>query len=295
MTAKYSYYPGCSLHSTAREFDLSFREVCHRLGIELEEIEDWTCCGASSAHPTSHLLSVALPAANLARAEAGGYSEVLVPCAACFLRLKTAAYEIENNTEVKFRMNQVLTRPFYNSVRVTHPLELMDGLIKKGAMEKAPPPIARNMSGLKAACYYGCLLMRPPKITRFDNCEYPMTMDRILRSFGVRTLDWSYKTECCGGAFGVAKPELTRKLVKKILDNAVAAGANALAVACPMCHANLDSRQADLNSEGGNYNIPIFYFTQLMGLAMGIPSKKLGLESHMVKTGPLLQQVASRQ
>jgi len=282
---KYSYYPGCSLHSTAREFDMSFREVCAISGIKLEEIRDWTCCGASSAHPVSHLLSVALPAANLARAEAGGHSEVLVPCAACFLRLKAAAHEIENNAEVKFRMNQILSRPFYNSVRVTHPLELMDGLIKKGVYGGKQ---ARDMSGLKIACYYGCLLMRPPKITQFDNCEYPMTMDRILRSFGIQTLDWSYKTECCGGAFGVAKPELTRKLVKKILDNAVAVGADALAVACPMCHANLDSRQADLNSAGGNYNIPVFYFTQLMGLAMGVPSEKLGLKSHMVGTGPLL-------
>ena len=304
MKKRYPYYPGCSLHSTGREYDLSFREICPEFGIELEEVKGWTCCGASSAHPVSHLLSIALPAGNLARVEASGSKEVLVPCAACFSRFKTTANEIKNEPAIKPEIDGVLGRPFLNSVETIHPLGLLDELIKNGGYDNtcvgavtkhgvpqtAKKP-AKDMSGIKTVCYYGCLLTRPPKVTQFDDCEYPMTMDRVLRKFGIETLDWSYKTDCCGAGFGLTRPDIVCKLIKKILDNAIAVGANAVAVACPLCHANLDSRQADLNAEGGNYNIPIFYFTQLIGLAMGISPERLGLKSHLVETGAALEMM----
>lgn len=285
---KYPYYPGCSLHSTAHEYDKSLREVCSRLAIELEEVTGWTCCGASSAHPISYLLSVALPASNLAQVASDGGSEVLVPCAACFSRFKTAAHEIENSPEVRADMEKILGAPCPDSVKITHPLELMAEMIHADAYEKKP---ARDLSAVKAACYYGCLLTRPPKVTQFDDCENPMSMDRILRKLGCQTLDWSYKTDCCGAGFGLTRPDIVKKLIKKILDNALAVGANVIAVACPLCHANLDSRQADLNEEGGNYHIPILYFTQLIGLAMGISPKNLALEGHLVETDPVLEMV----
>lgn len=285
---KYSYYPGCSLHSLGREYDMSFRAVCSGLGISLEEVRGWTCCGTSSAHTTSRLLSVALPAGNLAKAETEGHREVVVPCASCFSRFKTASHEIESNPKIKAEIGKILGRPFSNSVKTTHPLEIIDSLAENPASGAKP---ARDMSGIKAVCYYGCLLTRPPKVTRFDNCEYPMSMDRILGKFGIKTLDWSYKTDCCGAGFGLTRPDIVRRLVKKILDNASAVGANAVAVACPLCHANLDARQLNFNSEGEHYDIPVFYFTQLVGLAMGVPSEKLGLKGHMIDTGPLVETV----
>lgn len=288
---RFAYYPGCSLHSTGREYDASFREVCARLGLEPDEVEGWTCCGASSAHATSRLLSVALAADNLARVETAGHKDVVVPCASCFSRFKDATHEIESDPGMKAEIGGILGRPFSNSVKTIHPLELLDKMGEEGRLGAAP---VKEMPGVRAVCYYGCLLTRPPKVTQFDDCEYPMSMDRLLGRFGVRTLDWSYKTDCCGAGFGLTRPAIVCKLVKKILDNALAAGANVVAVACPLCHANLDSRQADLNRAGGNgagpgaYKMPVLYFTQLIGLALGAAPESLGLGSHLVETAPVL-------
>ena len=148
-----------------------------------------------------------------------------------------------------------------------------------------------DLSQLKIACYYGCLLTRPPKVMQFDRYEYPMSMDRVLGSAGISTVSWNFKTMCCGAAFSLTETEVVHKLSADILDEAVAAGANAIAVACPLCHANLDLRQAEIEEKlGRKFGMPIFYFTQLMGLAMGIPGDELGLQKHMVDAAPLLAE-----
>jgi heterodisulfide reductase subunit B len=152
--------------------------------------------------------------------------------------------------------------------------------------------VTRQLPELKVACYYGCLLTRPSKIMQFDECEYPMAMDELLRSMGIETLDWSYKTECCGGALAMTRTDVVLKLTRDILEEAKTVGANAIAVSCPLCHVNLDTRQAEVEKEYGvQYNIPIFYFTQLMGLAMGIAPDKLGLQKHFVSADGLLSGV----
>jgi heterodisulfide reductase subunit B len=277
MTTTYGYYPGCSLHATGAEYDISFKAVCAKLGITLEEIKDWICCGASSVHSYSSILSTALPIHSLIAAEEMGLNEIVVPCAACFTRLKTAVHDTDHNPEMAAHMNEIFERQLPKMVKILHPLEIFsNGVDVAGAQ-------VRELSGFNVVCYYGCLLTRPPKVMQFDECEYPMSMDRLLRSMGVKTLDWSYKTDCCGGAFSLTETDVIRKLTHDIFEEAKAVGANAIAVACPLCHANLDTRQAEVEREfNTKYDLPVFYFTQLMGLAFGIPSTQLGIQKHFV-------------
>lgn len=282
MKNKYAYYPGCSLHSTAFEYDRSFKAVCAELGLDLEEVKDWTCCGASSAHPVSRLLSVTLPLSTMLKAQDSGAGEMLVPCAACFSRLKTAEHEVKNSETMRKQAEKVLEKKLDLKIKITHPLELIEKLLTE------KPLTPKKKVGLKAACYYGCLLTRPPKVTQFDVCEYPMSMDNVLRKSGVTTIDWSFKTDCCGASFGLSKPEMVVKLTQKILENAIELGADAIAVACPLCHANLDSRQGEMTLKR---EIPIFYFTQLMGLAMGLEPEKLAVASHLTDTARALESI----
>ena len=288
MTARYAYYPGCSLHSTATEYDISFRAVCEKLGIELREIEGWICCGTSPAHSTSRLLSIALPLESLRLAEKMGLTDVVAPCASCFARLKTAHHEATADAELEAKLSEIIDAPLPENVRVLHPLEIFaDG-------ETVAEAVTRELPGLRVACYYGCLLTRPPKVMQFDECEYPMSMDNLLRSLGIETLDWSYKTDCCGGAFSLTETDVVLKLTHDILEDAKSVGANAIAVACPLCHANLDTRQPEIEEKYEvRFGLPVFYFTQLMGLAFGIPADRLGLRKHFVGAEELLSGITA--
>jgi heterodisulfide reductase subunit B len=286
MTAKYAYYPGCSLHSTGSEFDISFRAVCEKLGMDIREIDGWICCGTSPAHSSSRLLSLALPYENLCQAEKMGLTDVVAPCASCFARLRTAVYEANEDAELASQISEALERPLPKSMNILSPIEIFSN---QQDLDKA---VTKKLPGLKVACYYGCLLTRPSKVMQFDECEYPMAMDELLRSMGIATLDWSYKTECCGGALAMTRTDVVLKLTHDILEEAKVVGANAIAVSCPLCHVNLDTRQAEVEKEYGvQYNMPIFYFTQLMGLAMGMAPDKLGLQKHFVSADGLLSAV----
>lgn len=286
----YAYYPGCSLHSTGSEYDASFRAVCDRLGISMQELKGWVCCGTSPAHCTSRLLAYALPFHNLCLAEKTGMSEVVAPCAACFARLKGAIHAVDSDPELEGQIRGILGTPLPKSIQVLSPLEMFsNGIDVAGA-------VTRELPDLKVACYYGCLLTRPPEIMEFDDCEYPMSMDNVLRSMGVVTVDWSYKTDCCGGALALTETEIVLKLTRDILEDAKGVGANAVAVACPLCHANLDTRQEEIEQMyGTRYEMPIFYFTQLMGLAMGISPEKLGIRKHFVAADKLLAGMSQGQ
>ncbi|MHC4605158.1 MAG: CoB--CoM heterodisulfide reductase iron-sulfur subunit B family protein [Planctomycetota bacterium] len=286
MTAKYAYYPGCSLHSTGSEYDISFRAVCEKLGIEIEEVKGWVCCGTSPAHCTSRLLSLALPFENLCKAEKMGMTDVVAPCAACFARLRTAIYEAGEDPEIASQISEVLESELPESMNVLSPLEIFCNEANIG------DAVTRQLPDLKVVCYYGCLLTRPSKVMQFDECEYPMAMDNLLRSVGISTLDWSYKTECCGGALAMSRTDVVIKLTHDILEEAKAVGADAIAVGCPLCHVNLDTRQEEVEQEYGvQYGLPIFYFTQLMALALGVPLDKLGLQKHFVSADKLLSVV----
>jgi heterodisulfide reductase subunit B len=285
---KYGYYPGCCMHSTAPEYQSSLEAVCGKLGIELEEVRGWICCGTSPAHSTSRLLSLALPLENLRLAEAMELAEVVAPCASCFARLKVARHESNTDPELAEQLSEVLDAPVPTKIEVLHPLEILsNGVDIRAAVE-------RELPALKVVCYYGCLLTRPPDAMQFDDCEYPMSMDRCLRDAGIETLDWARKTDCCGGALVLSETDVALKLTRDVLEEAKATGANALAVACPLCQATLDMRQAEIEREyEASYGLPVFYFTQLMGLAFGIPAEQLGIDRLFVAAEELLSATSA--
>lgn len=278
----YAYYPGCTLHSSAREYDVSARLVYQKLGIELRELPDWSCCGASSAHSTNHLLSLALPARDLQTAEEMGLS-VVAACALCFSRLKTATHELKNEA-TRSEISNILGRKIRGTTQVVHLLQIVDG-------KKESLPITKPLNGLRVACYYGCYLVRPREIAELDSDENPKIMDKLVAALGAEAIDWPLKTECCGASLPLTRPDIVLQLCQRLLKQAKQHGADCLAVACPMCHSNLDTKQRQIQARySDGISMPVFYFTQLMGLAMGFTPKQLLLDKHFSDPLPLLKE-----
>ena len=283
---RYAYYPGCCDHTSAKEYDISTRAVCSGLGIELMEIPDWSCCGSTPGHSTSHLLGVALSARNLALVEEMGL-ECTASCAACYQRLAMANVEMKKDAELCEKINLVTGKPYHGGVKVKSILEVITEMNQTQLQTK----IIKSLTNLKIAVYYGCLMVRPKEI-QIDDPENPTIMDKLLVSMGAKTLDWSYKTECCGAALAMSNEDIVLKLAHKILFNAKCVGANCIVTACPLCHFNLDMRQKRVNKVyGTDYNLPVFYFTQLIGLAMGLKAEDLCLKSHFVDTKIILELI----
>jgi len=277
QTVSISYYPGCTLRGTAKEFDESTQIVSRIMGIELVEIPDWNCCGATSAHVTSEYLSFALPARNMIIAEKMG-RDVVVPCAACFNRLKFAEKELlkEDHKGMDYK----------GRIRIMH---LLDFLCQDENLERLKKKIKKRLTGLKAVSYYGCLISRPPKITDTKDYENPEDMDKILDTLGVSCPPWSYKTDCCGGSLSFTRTDISLRLTHKLFEMALEAGAECIVVACPLCHANLDARQGEISVQyKKDYYLPIFYFTELMGLALGHDMTSC-LRGHLVDPTNLLE------
>jgi len=285
---KYAYYPGCSLHSTAKEYDLSTKEVASALGIELVQIPDWICCGATPAHITMHLLSIALPVKNLLQAKKMDSCEVVTCCAACFSRLKIANEFMKRDPEHREKVEKIVGEPYRGEVKVRHFLDVLANVF---GLKNLKEKIVKEIKGLKAACYYGCLLTRPKDVTGFDDLEEPHLMDDLMKTIGVEPVKWPYKTECCGASFSLTKTDIVLKLSCDILQMAEDEGAEAIVVACPLCQSNLDLRQGMINKKyNKNFNMPIFYFTQLVALSLGIEPEKLGLGKHIVSPMALLKK-----
>jgi heterodisulfide reductase subunit B len=268
-----AYYPGCSLEGIAREYDRSARLVCDRLDILLQEVRDWNCCGATAAHSLDRDLTRGLSARNLDIVKRMKLDRVTTPCAGCFSRLKGAARELKSEKEMP---------------EVMHLLQL---LVENAGLETIAGQVKRPLKGLRLAAYYGCLITRPHCLTEFDDPEQPQSMDRLLQALGAETVTWSHKTECCGGAFSASETGIVVDLGGQILEAARQGGAEAIAVACPMCQINLDSRrQAIEGDRGTRYTMPIFYFTQLMGLAYGYSIRRMGLKRMLTSPLPLLKK-----
>jgi heterodisulfide reductase subunit B len=291
--ADIAYYPGCSLHGTSREFDESLRAVAAELGIGITEISDWSCCGASSGHTTDHLLGVALPARNLALAEEQGYDTVLAPCAACYNRLSAARLAVETEEGMAERVPEVIGRPFANSVEVHNAVELLrdaaPAIEEKVAAALAPNPL----DGVRLAAYYGCLLVRPFEVCGYDDPEQPASMDDVIAACGAEPVDWNMKVECCGGSFSVSRTASVVRLGRSIIEDARANGAEAIIVACPLCHSNLDLRQKAMVQRGSK-PMPVLFVTQLVGLALGLTPVELGMLRHFVDTEPFLADLVQR-
>ena len=272
---RYAYFPGCSLNSSGYDYNLSFKAVARALGIDLVEVKDWICCGASSARATSHLLSVALPVLNLSHAEQDGFDKLIAPCPACLSRFKAANAEMEHDGDLREKVHQVFDYKYQGKVKVYHPLEVILDM----GLDKIREKVRKRLSGLRIACYYGCLLTRPPQTVQFDNVEDPQSMDSIVKTLGATPIEWSFKTECCGASMTLTRSDIVLKLSNDILREAKEAGANIIAVACPLCQANLDGRQRQIEEAYKvRYRIPIVYITQLMGLAFGAFVKEVGLQ-----------------
>jgi len=275
---KFGYYPGCTLLGTAREFEESLFAIAKRIGLELEAIPDWNCCGATAAHNLSHLLSIALPARNLALAEKSGMEEILVPCSACYSRLAVARFELLENESLRKEVSELIEMDYQGTARVLNIIEGLNKVFGDSGEIKIVKPFEH-----KVACYYGCLLVRPPKVVKFDRPEDPQSMDELMKKIGATPIDWAFKVECCGAGFSVSRTDLVAKLSGRIIEDATKRGADAIIVACPMCHSNLDMRRGDIEKAlGKKYSVPVIYLTQAIGLALGIDEKELGLHRHLV-------------
>ncbi len=281
---KYAYYPGCSLHATAIDYNESTLAVAEALGIELVEVPDWSCCGSTPAHCTDELLATALPVKNMLLAKTVA-EEILVCCSACFSRFKFAQKHIEEKDNLRAQLAEMMPVEEIQNIKVRH---LIDVLHQDVGVEKIAEAKKSNLD-LKVACYYGCLLTRPPKVTNLDDTEDPHFMDDLLTAAGMETVNWPFKTECCGATFSLTRTEIVLRLSAEILQMAKEAGADCISVACPLCHANLDMRQSDIEKKLGlKYDIPIFYFTQLLGMSFGLEQSKLGIGRSLVSCKRLL-------
>jgi len=284
---RYSYYPGCSLHASAGEYDLSTRELFAALGITLTEIPDWFCCGATPAHNVDELLSLSLCAKNLELAEQVE-GDVAVACAACFSRLKFTQHILEENETKRRQVEQAIAAPVRLDGTVKHLLEI---LARDLGLERLSAAVKKPLAGLKVACYYGCLLTRPNDVPNLDCVEAPTIMEEVAEAVGAESVAWTHRLECCGANFTLSRPGVVLQLSNAILDSAKAAGADCIMVGCPLCHGNLDIRQKEIEGVySTRYGLPVFYLTQLVGLALGLSADKLGLDALIVNPLPLLKE-----
>jgi len=279
MNERISYYPGCSLHSTAREYDWSARAVCDALGITLVELPEWSCCGATSAHSLNHRLGRILPSRNLVLAERAGL-DMAVACAACFNRLKGADRALAEDPALREEAEEILGGQKIGRVRIRHLVEILaelpDGTIRGKTV--------RSLSELRPVCYYGCLLVRPPETTAFDDSEHPHMLDRLMEAAGAAPLNWSYRTECCGAGLSLTRREIVERLVNRLVAMAREAEARCIVTACPLCGINLDARQTV------GKPMPVLYFTEVLGWAFGLEDAEDWLRRHMVDPRPVLGQ-----
>jgi heterodisulfide reductase subunit B len=280
----YSFYPGCTLHSTGAEYGASTRAVFDALGIGLVELPDWNCCGASSAHAVERDLAVLLPGRNLLLAQRSGM-DMVVPCAACYGRLRHAQQALEGSEELRDRLVAAVGIPWEGGVVVESALSVVASL-EPGEIEgRVRLPLQR----LRVVPYYGCLLARPRGVTGERNPDNPTSLDRVLALLGADVVEWSYKTDCCGGSLSLSRRDLAGRLVNRLVGKAVEAGAEGIVTACPMCQANLEMRQS------GREHLPVFYFTELMGLSFQLDEIGSWWAMHLIDPMPLFQSTGLRK
>ncbi|NCO54292.1 MAG: heterodisulfide reductase subunit B, partial [Bacteroidetes bacterium] len=234
---------------------------------------------ATAAHNLNKELSLSLPARNLALAEKNGLDEIVVPCAACYSRLMTTQYELKNHPELKNKISEVIEMDYKGTTKIINVIEWLDKYIIPKLEEKVKKPF-----NYKVANYYGCLLVRPNKVLNYDRVEDPQTMDIVMNKIGATSIDFPYKTECCGAGLSISRTDIVSKLSGKIIEDAEHRGADAIIVGCPMCHSNLDMRRADINKYWNTeFKIPVLFVTQAIGLAVGLTPEQVGLQRHFVE------------
>ena len=285
-----AYYPGCTLQASSSLYDVQSRLIFKEIGIDLKEIEDWNCCGATSAGKVDDFLAVAMPARNLGIAEAAGFSEMVIPCSACYSRTLVAQKQLEEDLALKEEINTELTKKVQGSIKVSSILEV---LLTKVASGELAESVAKKLKGIKASCYYGCLQTRfPLNVPVPDDVENPQGMETILKILGAKVLDWSYKTDCCGASASVNDQETALNLMSRIMKDAVARGANCFVVTCPLCQLNLDAYQEKFcKAHGIQERLPVFFITEMIGLAMNMDVEELQIDRHFIDGSALLKEL----
>lgn len=284
------YFPGCTLHASSRLYDVQTKLVLGELGIDLCELEDWNCCGATSASKTDDFLAIALPARNLGIADASGLSEIVIPCSACYSRMLVAQSRLASDEKLKEEINAELSKKVKGGVKIRSILEMLVPKAESGELAERAP---KKLKGLKPVCYYGCLQTRfPLEVPVPDDVENPQGMEIVLKALGAKALDWSYKTDCCGASAAVNDAKTAVRLMSRIFKDAVARGANCFVTTCPMCQMNMDCHQEMVREESGvNESLPVYFITELVGVAMDKPPKELQIDRHFVDAVGLLKEL----
>jgi len=285
MAREFGYYPGCALHGSSSEYGLSVSAVFKELGVELKEIKDWNCCGASSAHMLNAKLPVALNARNLALAAEQGITEIVAPCPLCSEGMLGAMKKIAESKKTRADIERIIGRKLSGDIKVLNIVQAID--LTRDLWE---PRVKDKKSPIKAACYYGCLLVRPPDIVEFDEAEDPKSIETLVKEFGFEPVNWEFRTECCGGGFTVSNAEDVATLVGRIYEDAMLHGADCIVAVCPMCLANLEMRAGEASRKfGRKFELPIVYLTDLLGMAIGMKPSDYGLDKHLSNTHKLLE------
>ena len=281
---KLTYYPGCSLEGTARDYAESILGICPSLDIQLEEIPDWNCCGATAAHSIDQRASIELAGRTLNLAARLPHSDLLVPCPMCFNRLKTAAWTLNQDSANRYGIKLEASVPKI--------WDLANFLATDPMLKTMAKNISKPLKGLKVVCYYGCMANRPPEITEATDFEDPQALDRIIQNLGATAIPWPYKTDCCGASQVLSRRDIVSHLVGKLYDMAQRVGAQAIVVSCQMCQANLDMHQEKIGADWGKrFSFPIYYFTELIGLAGNVAGVERSLSRHITDPLPLLREL----
>ncbi len=292
---KYTYYPGCSLERNASAYHDSTMAVGGPLGMEFQEVDDWNCCGAIEFIAVDKMQAYALTARNLALAEeqmpAG--QTMVAPCSACFLNLSKCDSYLTEDAALADKVNTALAaggmRYTPGAVRTQH---LLEAMVQDVGYEGVEEQVKRPLYGLKVAPYYGCLIVRPGFLEKFDDHEYPQSLDKLMRVLGADVVDFPMKAHCCGGHMTQISEEVALSLIYRLLKSAADYGADVIATICPMCQLNLDAYQESVNKAyGTNFNIPVLYFTQLMGLAFDMNPANLGFGKEFIDAAPALAKI----
>jgi heterodisulfide reductase subunit B len=281
-----AYYPGCSLESSAKEYQLSAGAVCEQLGIELVEIEDWNCCGALEVSSFNRILSLALPARNLKIASESS-NKLLVSCNACLNNLMSVQHTLSIDDELNQKVSRILDWNF-REIEITH---LLDLIWNEVGLEKIGERVEKPLKELKTVSYYGCLSVRPSKVMKSEDPETPTHLDEIISILGGEPQEFTHKTKCCGGGLLMTYRNTALKLTEQILTETSQRGAQCIVVTCPLCHMTLETLTDKVKTDPGTHRVPILFFTQLMGLSFGIEPKKLGLQRNLVSTEPVINSI----
>jgi heterodisulfide reductase subunit B len=289
---KLTYFPGCSARESSREYDESIKAICGALNIELEEVPDWNCCGADVTHTFHRGLGIAVAGRNLALAEGLGRDVVMVACSGCYQSFSRTLQMLEEDPDLQKDTVGLLEKfglKFEGKVKVRH---LLDIIVNDVGLDALSGKVSRPLKGLKVAPYYGCAIVRPEFPHSFDNPENPQSLERLVTALGAEPVYYPDKVRCCGGALTLRREEYALKASHRLLTGALKAGAQCMVTPCPLCHLNLDLMQPRIEAKfNTKIGLPILYFTQLIGLSLGLSPKRLGIDKHIVSSTTLLQSL----